>query len=81
MAKDRPDPNRLYVATESFITNDGSAAAGTTLLWGDDPLVRSHPQFFQESPGHARPEVEEATAAPGEKRAVKIPRAKPKARK
>jgi hypothetical protein len=68
MAKTGPDPNRLYIATESFITNSGSAAAGLTLLYGDDPLVRSHPEFFKESPDHARPEVEEATASPGEKR-------------
>jgi hypothetical protein len=63
-----PDPNRLYIATESFITDGASAAAGLTLLWGDDPLVKRFPQFFRESADHSRPDVEEATSAPGEKR-------------
>ena len=61
------DPNKLYVATHTFLSNAGNATEGVTVLWGDDPMVRSHPDFFKLSPIN-RPDVEDATQAPGSKR-------------
>jgi hypothetical protein len=40
------------------------------LFAADHPIVRAYPDFFKplEDPHRQRPEVEQATAAPGEKR-------------
>lgn len=62
--------NCLYEAIDSFLTPDGHIKVGE-LLWGDDIRVRQHPQLFRESPRHSRPEVEDATAAPGRKRGAR----------
>lgn len=68
-----PDPETLYVATESFIVEGDSAAQGVTLRWGSDDLVQRFPQFFVVSHAHARPTVEAATAGPGEVRGADEP--------
>jgi len=42
--------------------------------WADDPFVRAHPTFFGDRPPKVHgtvARVEQATANPGEKRAVK----------
>ncbi len=42
--------------------------------WADDPFVRAHPTFFGDKPPKVHgtvARVEQATANPGEKRAVK----------
>ncbi len=65
----------MLVATESFTggLRDGSAftvVKGVTTLYSDHPAAQLWPQFFRvlavthETPGR----VEQATAAPGEKR-------------
>lgn len=64
---------QLMVATETFQTMDEGGApvsvhAGRDLFFDDDDIVRRFPQFFRVSERHARPEVEAATAAPGEVR-------------
>ena len=64
---------QLMVATETFQTNDEnglpvSVQAGRDLFYDDDDLVVRFPQFFRVSERHVRPEVEAATAAPGEVR-------------
>lgn len=53
----------------------------------DDPIVKAAPQFFADEPSKvqtsavkvATPVVEQATAAPGEKRARGVKKAAPKA--
>jgi hypothetical protein len=74
--------NSVYALASCSITNDG----GETFRlyrgepWdADDPLVKSRPQFFSKKPVVVRTSmnpgfaeyVEQATAAPGEKRALK----------
>lgn len=42
--------------------------------YAEDPFVKAHPDLFSDDPPRARgsePEVEQATAAPGEKRATR----------
>lgn len=65
--------SQLMMAVETFVTNrlDGSPVvvhARQTFLFDDDELVRRFPQNFQVSADHHRPDVEETTAVPGEKR-------------
>lgn len=63
----------LVIATETFTANDTNGNpivvhAGQTLLYDDDDLVRRFPHYFQVSERHQRPDVEQATSRPGEKR-------------
>lgn len=51
--------------------HDGEAVvlSPNDIFSGDDPLVRARPQLFQPvDPARNRPLVEQATAAPGERR-------------
>ena len=67
-------PAELVQARESFYGAFGEVHAGD-LFWSDDPVVKATPTMFgpptvRETPGRAsKPAVEQATAAPGEKRA------------
>ena len=60
----------IYVATHTFSTDyDGKTEfvhRGVTRVRAGHPLVRLNPQFF--APVDAHYDVEQATAAPGEKR-------------
>jgi hypothetical protein len=66
----------LVVATTSFWTTlpDGTAyvvQGGRTMLWSDHPIVRNNPKSFKPvmaSLDEPEPPIEQATAAPGEKR-------------
>jgi len=66
-------PAELVQARESFYGAFGEVHAGD-LFWADDPVVKAAPSLFgpptiRETPGRASsPVVEQATAAPGEKR-------------
>ena len=42
--------------------------AGITHVSADDPAYKAHPELFSAVADRARPTVEQATAAPGEKR-------------
>jgi hypothetical protein len=70
MAKERI----LLVATTSFIglNADGSsfhARAGETIVWSDHPAVATYSEWFRPvSATYETPRIEQATAAPGEKR-------------
>jgi hypothetical protein len=61
----------IFEVTEGFVCPAGSFHAGQ-LVWADDPIVAQHPANFRAAkvtstvPREAR--VEQATAAPGEKR-------------
>lgn len=75
MAKASP----LLIARESFVSeHDGSMLEirQGDLIEADHPLARKHPNLFSEP--ELRFPVEQATAAPGEKRILGI-RSKPKA--
>jgi hypothetical protein len=66
----------LMVATTSFWTTqpDGTpfvVRSGRTMLWSDHPTVRDNPQHFKlvrATYETEEPPIEQATAAPGEKR-------------
>ena len=69
----------LLIATTSFWTSlpDGTSFVvldGRTMLWSDHPTARDNPGSFKpvtstyETPGYVEPRIEQATAAPGEKR-------------
>ena len=66
-----------YIATRSFHHNDGAGnvtfiGRDIDILDGDHELVRLYPDNFAPLPkGQQRPEVEDATAAPGRKRGEK----------
>jgi hypothetical protein len=68
---------KLVFARETFVAGSITVAAGS--YWpGDDPVVKAFPNLFTEDPiglsYSVQPKpapVEQATAAPGEKRAVK----------
>jgi hypothetical protein len=61
----------IFEVTEGFVCPAGSFHAGQ-LVWADDPIVAQHPANFRAAkvtstvPREAG--VEQATAAPGEKR-------------
>jgi hypothetical protein len=38
------------------------------LMWSDDPIVKKHAEYFGEAKVHESAPIEQATAAPGEKR-------------
>lgn len=67
---------KVKYATETFATSGPMGAIRVTAgeVWdADDPIVRRHPNAFRARPldVHVRrstPPVEQATAAPGEKR-------------
>lgn len=62
----------MLKARESFFAGRRLIQAGD-LIHESDPVVKGREQFFTEDEG---PPVEQATAAPGERRAVKVPRKK-----
>lgn len=68
-----PKGDRIYIATESFATEiDGqpvSVVAGMTRVREGHPLLAGREHLFQPLEIHF--EVEQATAAPGEKRKAK----------
>lgn len=69
MAKDRA----IVQCRTSFVGNGFGAHEGE-LFYSDDPLVLEHPQYFAAPKVRGSivdtPIVEQATAAPGEKRGV-----------
>ena len=74
MGRPRKHPKRQYRCIEAFAgTNPDGSPNGCKVgdvLPEDHPLVRGNPNWFVSvDDGYApRPEVEQATAAPGEKR-------------
>ena len=73
MGRPRKQTSRssVYVATDSFVTNleDGTpvaVVAGRDMFAEGHELIRRFPQNFRVAEGHSRPDVEQATAAPGE---------------
>jgi hypothetical protein len=65
----------LMIATSSFWTAqpDGTPFVvqdGRTMLWSDHPAVRDNPHYFRvvTATYEIEPRIEQATAAPGEKR-------------
>lgn len=65
---------KIVVAKTSFSTevngHPEAVVQGKSLLREDDPIVKQNPEYF-ESAERAVQEVEEATAAPAEKRGAK----------
>ena len=68
--------SRMFVCRESFFaTVDGVPrpfVAGKTLVSEDSDVYRLHPERFREAVAQYRSDAEQATAAPGERRAVKL---------
>lgn len=65
---------KLVFARQTFVAGHVAVHAGS--YWpADDPIVKAHPGLFTDEPiglsYSVRPVVEEASAAPGEKRTVK----------
>ena len=58
------EPGGFHAAGKDF---EGSLKQGE-LVRGSHPAVKAYPQFFERMDDVDRPEVESATAAPGEKR-------------
>lgn len=65
----------VLVAKESFTTTiDGilySVNKGQTRVVADHPLARQNPEYFEEPKNDVTYDIEQATKAPGEKRASK----------
>ena len=60
---------RVYVASETFVTDSASILAGHTRVREGHPLLKAYPNWFEpvdEAPVHY--EVEAATQGPGELR-------------
>lgn len=61
-----------YVANQTGVTNLNGAMftfrSGVTHVSADDPAYKAHPELFTEASDTTRPLVEQATAAPGDKR-------------
>ena len=71
--KQPPEPQRMYIATESFFTDvDGvgtAFVAGVTRVWEGHELLDRCPGYFKPIEAHLGVRrVEQATAAPGEVR-------------
>lgn len=66
MPRGVPKKRTMMVATERFFSAYGDAAMGERFA-EDHEMVKKNPQFFQRVQVDA-PEVEAATAAPGEER-------------
>ena len=69
--------SKQVIATMTFRANVNGFSdlitEGETILDADDPTAREYPDRFEPvKREQARPEVEQATAAPGEKRDVAI---------
>lgn len=67
----RPKKVDLYQAKESFVTHlDGEqvAVAAGDLVRAGHPLLNGREDLFKPAEGWVRFDVEQATAAPGEKR-------------
>lgn len=66
------DRGRIFVATQSFEAKvDGVPAqvqADRTRVREGHDLLRRFPQYFREIDAHYEVDVEQATAAPGERR-------------
>jgi hypothetical protein len=61
----------LFMATESFATTvDGEPTfvRKGELAHGDHPILKTHKDLFKPAENYVRFDVEQATAAPGEKR-------------
>jgi len=63
---------RVYVANESFACQidgkDYQIAKGITRVREGHPLLQANPQYFRPMEDNVHYDVEQATAAPGEKR-------------
>lgn len=57
----------MYVATETFFSAYGDAQRGDRFAENHE-MVKKNPQYFQPVEVEGAPEVEAATAAPGEER-------------
>lgn len=63
-------PSTTMVAVTSFAAPGRRVIREGQVLAGDDPLVSAHPSYFVPADVAAERQVEQATAAPGEKRTV-----------
>jgi len=67
-----PKSDRVYVATESFACQiegkDYQITKGQTRVREGHPLLQTNPQYFRPMEENVHYDVEQATAAPGEKR-------------
>jgi len=60
---------RVFVATQSFVTQDADVTAGVTRIREGHPLLKRYPDWFAPvEDQHVHYDVETATAAPGELR-------------
>ena len=66
MPRGVPRKKTMYVCTTTFFSAFGDARAGERFA-ADHEMVKTNPQYFQSLEVDA-PEVESATAAPGEDR-------------
>jgi hypothetical protein len=66
MPRGVPKKRTMYVCTTTFMSAFGDARAGDRFAEGHE-MVKKNPQYFQPIQVDA-PEVEAATAAPGEER-------------
>ena len=65
----RTSNRRVYVATNTFVTETGTITAGITRVREGHPLLKTYPDWFRLADDLAvHYEVEAATAAPGELR-------------
>lgn len=74
-----------FVVIDSFATDDGFSYHRGQVIPAGDPILKKHPSLFKAyefAPAGSVGEVETATAAPGEKRAVShpAPRSEPAAK-
>lgn len=71
-SKSKPEPAEVYRCTEAFSVWEGQVPTvygeGQEVL-GDHPILKSHRAFFTKASDAIRG-IEQATAAPGERRSV-----------
>ena len=67
MPRGIPKKRTMYVCTTTFFSAYGDARAGQRFA-ADHELVKTNPQYFVALEVEGAPEVEAATAAPGEVR-------------
>lgn len=70
MAKAKQD--QLYIARETFWFKDQLVTAGQTRIREGHPLLKSHGGAFEPVAASRGFDVEQATAAPGERRRVSL---------
>lgn len=66
-----PRKNDLWQAKESFVTQQGGDTISVTkgdLVRAGHPILKGREDLFKPAEGYVRFDIEQATAAPGEKR-------------